>query len=298
MTIKEKLSGVFAPMVTPFKDDQILFDGLADNVKKMNETGLKGYFVLGTNGEFKSLTTEEKMKVLDVVVENAADDKVIMAGTAAESTKETIDLTLEAAERGAEMVSLLMPSFFRKYIDDDAMTDYITEVADASPVPVVLYNNPSVAADVLITTEVIKRVAGHPNVVGMKDSSKGNYKDYIAAAEGEDFYMVAGSASFFFDALRAGGIGGVLSLANVFPEECAKLYNTYIEGKVEEASKMNEEIVALNKKVSGFRGVAAVKGAMDLFGYTGGTPRRPIRGLTKAEMKTLEESIRETGFIK
>lgn len=297
MTNEERLSGVFPPMVTPFKDDEILYDGLIDNVKKMNKTGLTGYFVLGTNGEFKSLKVEERLKVLETVVEYAADDKVMMAGTAAESTKETIDITLEAAKIGVSQVSLLMPHFFKKLIDDDVLTNYIVEVADASPVPVVLYNNPSVAAGVLISSEVVKRVASHPNVIGMKDSSRGNYKDYIAAAEGEDFYLMAGSASFFYEALKAGAVGGVLSLANVFPDVCVKLYNLYKEGKMEEASELNEEIVALNGKVSGFGGVAAVKGAMDIVGYTGGTPRQPIKSLTEEDMKILEGNVKEKGFM-
>lgn len=295
--IKEKLSGVLTPMVTPFKNDEIMYHGLINNVKKMNETGLRGYFVLGTNGEFKSMSVEERLSVLKVVIENAGPDKVVMAGTAAESTRETIDITLEAAKLGVSMVSLLMPHFFRKYIDDDALTSYITEVADASPVPVLLYNNPSVAADILISPEVVRRVAEHPNVVGMKDSSKGNHKDYIEAARGKEFYLLAGSASFFLDSLTIGGVGGVLSLANVFPDECVRLYTAFKEGKMAEARALNEKILALNKRVSGFRGVAAVKGAMDLMGYTGGDPRRPIRGLTEEEKKVLEAGIRELGFI-
>lgn len=98
--IKEKLSGVFAPMVTPFKEDKILFDGLIKNVDKMNRSGLRGYFVLGTNGEYKSLSVIERIEVLKTVAKHRAHDKVLMAGTGMESTKETIDMTLKAAERG------------------------------------------------------------------------------------------------------------------------------------------------------------------------------------------------------
>ncbi len=296
-TVKEKLSGVLTPMVTPFKNDRVLYHGLAGNVQKMNKTNLRGYFVLGTNGEYKSLSVEERLLVLKTVVDDAGPDKVVMAGTGAESTKETIDITLEAAKLGASMVSLLMPHFFRKYMTDDALTDYILEVADASPVPVLLYNNPSVASDILISPEVVRRVAEHPNVVGMKDSSKGNFKDYMEAARGKEFYILAGSASFFLDVLMAGGVGGVLSLANAFPDECAKLYTTFKEGNIEEAKVLSERIVELNKRVSGFRGVAAVKGAMDIAGYTGGDPRRPLKALTEEQKETLKASIREQGFI-
>ncbi|MCR4401642.1 MAG: dihydrodipicolinate synthase family protein [Firmicutes bacterium] len=296
-TIKEKLSGVFTPMVTPFKNDEILYEGIVENVKRMNKTGLRGYFVLGTNGEFRSLSVEERLAVLKTVIENAADDKVIMAGTSAESTKETIDITREAAKLGASMVSLLMPHFFRKHLDDNALADYVIRVADASPVPVLLYNNPSVAADVLISPDVVRKVAEHPNVVGMKDSSKGNFKAYLQAAGGKEFYVLAGSAGFFLDLLQEGGTGGVLSLANVFPEECVKLYAAFREGRLDEARKLNERIVELNKRVSGFGGVAAVKSAMELAGYVGGDPRHPLRPLTQEQKRTLEASIRELGFI-
>lgn len=297
MTVKEQLAGVFTPMVTPFKNDEILYEGIVNNVKKMNQTGLRGYFVLGTNGEFKSLSVEERLKVLKTVIDSAAPDKIIMAGTAAESTKETIDITKEAAKIGAKMVSLLVPSFFRKYMDDDALTDYVIKVADASPVPVLLYNNPAVAADILISAEVVKRVAEHPNVVGMKDSSKGNYQNYLEAAKGQEFHLLAGSAGFFLDLLEAGGIGGVLSLANVFPDDCAKLYEAFVAGDLEKAKQLNTRLVDLNKKVSGFGGVAAVKSAMDLAGYSGGDPRHPLRPLTAEKKATLASNIKELGFI-
>ncbi len=297
MTYKDNLAGVFPPMVTPFDSDEILFSDLAENVRKYNKTGLRGYFVLGTNGEFKSLSVKERLQVLKTVVENSAEDKIVMAGTAAESTKQSIDITLEAAKIGVDQVSLLMPHFFKKYMTDEVITDYITDVADKSPVPVVLYNNPSVASGVLISVEVIKRVSSHPNVIGMKDSSKNNYQDYIAVTQNEDFHLIAGSASFFYDVLKAGGVGGVLSLSNVFPEECVKLYNLFQEGKTEQAEIQNNKLVSLNKKVSGFKGVAAVKGAMELVGFKGGTPRRPLKGLSKKEEKELKINIREKGFL-
>lgn len=295
MTNKQRLSGVFAPIVTPFKNDEILYDGLIDNIKKLNDTNLTGYFVLGTNGEFKSLSVEERVEVLKTILKYAANDKIVMAGTSAESTKETIDITLEAARLGVSQVSLLMPSFFRKYIDDDVLINYITEVADFSLVPVVLYNNPSVAADVLISPEVIRRVSCHPNIIGIKDSSRGNYEKYINVAA-EDFYLVAGSAGFFYEALKAGAVGGVLSLANVFPEICVKLYDLFMEGKLEEANALNEKIVDLNKKVSGFGGVAAVKAAMDILGYTGGELRRPLKNLTDEEKSMLEANLKAVDF--
>ena len=295
--IKEMLSGVYPPMATPFENDEILFDGLIKNVEKMNSTGLRGYFVCGTNGEFKSLTVDERLKVLETVVKHAAPDKVVMGGTAAESTKETIEITKNAAEIGVRLVSLLVPSFFKKIIDDNVLTEYILEVADASPIPVLIYNNPSVTGGVLVSPEVINRVSGHPNVVGMKDSSKGNYEDYLKAAK-EGFYLLAGSAGFFLDLLKAGGIGGVLSLANVFPDDCVLLYRAFIEGRIDEAEKISKDLVDLNKKVSGRYSVAGVKAAMNITGYVGGVPRKPLHPLNEAQKDELRKTLFESGYMK
>jgi len=235
--------------------------------------------------------------VLKTVVEKSSKDKVIMAGTGAESTKETIELSIRAAEIGAHMVSLLMPHFFSKKMDDNVLTRYILDVAEKSPVPVLIYNNPSVAAGVIVSDEVIRRVSSHPNVIGMKDSSKGNFKKYIEASSPE-FYVLAGSSNFFLDLLMAGGIGGVLSLANVFPEECAKLYRLFKENKLDEAKLINDRLINLNKEVSGIFGVAGVKAAMDIVGLRGGDPRKPLFPLTSQQKKELEKKIIESGFWK
>ncbi|MFW6138204.1 MAG: dihydrodipicolinate synthase family protein [Spirochaetota bacterium] len=293
--INEMLAGVYAPMTTPFKNDEVFFEGFVENIKKMNKSALIGYFVCGTNGEFKSLTVPERLKLLEAAVKNASDDKVVMGGTAAESTRETIEITREACRIGVHLVSLLMPSFFKKIIDDGVMTDYVLEVAEASSVPVLLYNNPSVTGGVLVGPEVVKTVSRHPNVVGMKDSSKGNYQSYLNAVEGE-FYLLAGSASFFLDLLKGGGIGGVLSLANVVPDACARLYRTYMEGSIQETEAINKKIVALNSKISGRYSVASVKAAMDVAGFYGGAPRKPLKPVSREEKQNIKNALQESGF--
>jgi 4-hydroxy-2-oxoglutarate aldolase len=287
---KRELSGVLAPMVTPFKDDRVLFHGLIDNVEKMNRTALAGYFVLGTNGEYKSLSVTERFEVLRTVVKCRAKDKVVMAGMGFESTKETIDMVLRAADEGADMSSLLMPHFFAKKMTAEVLSGYILDVADASPIPVLLYNNPSVASAVTIKADVIDRVKEHPNVIGLKDSSAETYRQNLEAAKGK-MCVLAGSANYFLDLLRLGGTGGVLSLANVFPDACAKLYTLFKEGNIQEAETLNAELVGLNKEVSGSFGVAGVKAAMDLYGFCGGVPRKPLPPLTAAQLETLKASL-------
>jgi 4-hydroxy-2-oxoglutarate aldolase len=292
----DRLSGVFAPLTTPFIDDEVDYKGLEENLERFNASGLKGYFALGTNGEFKSLSVEERFRVLEVVVRTVSKDKTVMAGTGCESTRETIALSERAAKVGAQFVSLLTPSFFAKRMSDEVLASYILEVAEASPVPVLIYNNPSVAAGVCVSPAVVERVSGHPNMAGMKDSSKGNYPSYLKAAK-EDFALIAGSADFFLDLLKAGGIGGVLSLANVFPDECVAVYRAFRAGRGEEAAEKNATLLALNKEVSGSFGVAGVKAAMDLAGFKGGPPRRPLRGLTGEQFADLRKKLLDIGVL-
>jgi 4-hydroxy-2-oxoglutarate aldolase len=294
---RDDLSGVFAPMVTPFgADDAVLLSGVAENVRRMNATGLRGYFVLGTNGEYKALTAEERLQVLDVVMQHRAPGKVVMAGCGAESTKETIDNARRAGDRGANFASILMPSFFAKKMTAEVMVRHALAVADASPIPVVLYNNPSVAAGVTIRLEVVEKVAGHPNIVGLKDSSKETYAENLKASSPK-FAVLAGSASYFTELLRRGGTGGVLSLANVLPDACVRLYDAFLAGRKDEVERLNRLLVELNAKVSGSYGVSGVKAAMTLCGFVGGVPRLPFLPLTAEEVSGLRGVLEGSGLL-
>lgn len=296
LRIREKLSGVFAPITTPFDErGQLLLNELASNIQKLNKSKLRGYLVLGTNGEFKSLSEEERKQVLETVIQNAAKDKVIMAGTGRESTECSIVDTKEAAGMGIHFASLIAPSFFHRRMTDPILLRHFYRIADESPVPVLLYNNPEVAV-ITFSMGMIAEVSKHPNIVGMKDSSKGNFASYLMMAD-PDFNLLAGSANFFFEALIMGGVGGVLSIANFAPDLCCKVYDLWKEGQLEEAKKEQFRLMRLNQKISGRYGVAGVKAAMDLFGFYGGPPRSPLLPLTFEEKKKLEEELKTSGFL-
>jgi 4-hydroxy-2-oxoglutarate aldolase len=294
---RQRLSGVFAPITTPFDEDgEIGYRELEENIRKLNPSRLRGYLVLGTNGEFKSLTETERRKVLETVIKVAAEDKVIMAGTGRESTHESIIATKEAASMGAHFASLIAPSFFPKKMTDEVLLRHFRLISDASPMPALLYNNPEVAV-VTFTTGLVREISKHPNIVGMKDSSKGNFASYLLAA-GPDFNLLAGSATFFLEALVMGGVGGVLSIANFAPEACCRVFDLWKAGKFEEARTEQYKLMALNQKVSGKYSVAGVKAAMDLAGFYGGPPRKPLLSLTADEKKNLREDLMASGSLK
>ncbi|MFC1538334.1 dihydrodipicolinate synthase family protein [Candidatus Latescibacterota bacterium] len=295
-SIRKKLSGVFAPVVTPFKDDKLLLESLRDNLRKLNETELTGYLALGSNGEFRSLGDEEQIKVLEVFAEEKGD-KVVMVGTACESTVETIVKTKKAADMGFDFASILTPSYFAKKMNDEVLIGYYSRIADNSPIPVLLYNAPGFAGGVTVSPNAVKVLAGHENIVGMKDSSPSGPNSFLAKLDCvKDFHVLAGSANFFYPTLHIGAIGGIISLSNVLPEPCCRLYKLFLESRYKEAKKLHLSLQRLNGAVSGTYGVAGVKGAMDVAGFKGGEPRHPLIKITDADKQKIRESIIREGF--
>lgn len=298
-TLKEKLSGIYPPIMTPFIGQEVAYDKLAENIQKYNDTSLTGYMPLGSNGEFRSLTEEESLMVLDTVYKNKAKNKRLMAGTQRESAKATIEFTKKAADKGIEFASVLSPHYFPKKMTDTALLKFFTEIADKSPVPILLYNSPGFSGGVVISPETVGILSRHPNIVGMKDGTKENMSVYVSAIPKDaKFYILAGTISKFYTGLLEGGVGGVLSMANFLPELCCELYRLYLEKDTEGGMKMHERLCALNNLLGGKYGIAGVKGAMDFLGYFGGDPRIPLLPLTDLELAELKNNLVQEGFYK
>jgi 4-hydroxy-2-oxoglutarate aldolase len=293
---REKLSGVFAPVVTPFRDDELQLEDLRFNVRKLNKTPLTGYLALGSNGEVRSLGEREQSQVLEVFAEEKAE-KVVIAGTGCESTKLTIEKSKLASDMGFDYVSVLTPSYFGKRMNGPTLRSYYERIGDASPLPVLLYNAPGFAGGVQIPTETIRELSQHANIAGMKDSSPAGPGRFLSSLDrAQDFYVLAGSADFFYPSLHLGAIGGVLSLANALPNICCRLYQLFIEGKYDEARELHFTLARLNEAVSGTSGVAGVKAAMDVSGFRGGEPRHPLTALSAEAKETIRETLRAEGF--
>jgi 4-hydroxy-2-oxoglutarate aldolase len=293
---RERLRGVFAPVVTPFENDEIRFDWLEQNLARLAETPLAGYLALGTNGEFKSLTETENLQIVERFV-RMKGDKVLMVGTGCESTRETIELTRRVAELGADFASIITPHYFASRMDDDALIGYYQEIADRSPVPVLLYNIPKLANGVTISARAAGVLASHPNIWGMKDSGGASVFAFLAALAGREFSVLAGSANYYLPALFLGAEGGIISLANCFPEVCCQLHAEATSGSADNARRLHLRILQANRAVSGKYGVAGVKAAMQLAGYQGGDPRRPLQPLSDEIRQTMRSKLQELGLL-
>ncbi len=292
--MSKKLSGIAAPISTPFVNGEVSYNQLRSNMQKYSQTALAGFFALGSNGESMFLTESEKLKVLEMVLQEKADHQIVMAGAGYESTRQTISFSNQVAEMGADFVSILTPSYFKKRLTDDAMIGYYTEVADAVPIPVVAYNAPGFTG-MTLTPQVVEVISRHPNVIGMKDTSKGNMSNYLSVS-GEDFDILSGTVSTLFESMLLGAKGGVVSLANAFPAPCCELYEACKAVDLDKARRLHYMLIKLNKSVSGSFGVAGVKYAAEVAGYHGGDPRKPLLPMTEEGRQIIRKAIEEAGL--
>ena len=293
--MSKKLNGIAAPIGTPFVDQEIAYDQLKANVKKYSHTGLAGFFALGSNGESMFLSDTEKQKVLEIILQEKAEHQIVMAGAGYESTRQTISFSKQVAEMGADFVSILTPSYFKKRMTDDAMIGYYTDVADAVPVPVVAYNAPGFTG-MTLTPNVIEAIAKHPNIAGMKDTSPGNMSAYLSVC-GDNFDVLSGSVSTLYTAMVLGATGGVVSLANAIPQPCCDLYQKMITGDLDGARQLHYKLYNLNRAVSGSYGVAGVKFASEVGGYHGGDPRLPLLPISEEGKQSIRKAIEDAGFL-
>lgn len=289
--MRENLRGVFAPISTPFYENgDVNYDGLAFNVREYVKAGIKGFLALGSNGENKSLTNDEKIKVLETIIANKSFEQTVMAGCIFESTFETILMAKEMEKCKPDYITLLPPSYFKKQMTDDVILKYFTDVAEAINTPVLIYNAPQYAGGVGLSISLIEQAANHPNIVGVKDSSTGNMENILFAVR-DKFEVISGSVNNYFTCMTMGGASGVLSLANSFPKITVEFFELLEARKYEESIKLNDRILQINKIVSGKGGVAAVKYAMDLNGLVGGYPRLPLLSLSECEKNKIRDKL-------
>lgn len=290
--------GIYTPIVTPFDaNEQINYEYLKHNLDIWGKTDLDGIVVLGSNGEFVYLNQEEKLELVKFVKENFNPEKKIIVGTACESTKETIALSEKMAELGADAVLLLPPNYFKGGMKEDVLYKYYTDVADAISIPVMIYNMPG-NTGINLSSALVAKLSKHPNIVGIKDTS-GNIVQIseIVRDTDDDFAVFAGNAGYLLPALAVGARGATLALANIMPEECCRIVSLFKERKLDEARELQLKLIEINFAVTGKFGVAGLKHALDLLGYKGGQPRRPLLPASDDAKKVIEELLSKYGAL-
>lgn len=288
----KEIRGIFAPIVTPFTDDdKIDYESLAFNLERLGRTKLAGIVVIGSNGEFASLTQREKIDLMKFVRAHLAPSKAMIAGTGSESLPVTKELNEAAADAGADAVLVLSPTYYKGALTPAGLTAWLTAVADASPLPVMLYNMPG-NSGVNIPPAVTVALSQHPNVAGIKDS--GGVIAQIAQVAHQarpGFAVFAGSGSFLMPTLLAGGVGGTLAVANIAPDYCVELAERALSGDIPDARRMQGELIPLNGAVTSKWGVPGLKCAMAKLGWKSGRLRLPFLPLGAEAERQLAETL-------
>jgi 4-hydroxy-2-oxoglutarate aldolase len=272
------LSGILLPVTTPFLATEALdSEGLTRNLLAWNDTGIVGYVALGSTGERANLDEREYLQVIETARRAVPGNLTFIAGAGQQSTRGTIKEIERAAGAGADAVLVITPSFYKSAISQDALIRHYLAVADASPVPVILYSMPDLTG-IKIEPETAARLSEHGNIIGIKDSSA----DISQFAEAvrlvpEHFAVMIGNGTVLCDALQSGARGGILAVGCVVPGLCVEIYRSVQAGDIRRAKSLQDKLTPLARAVTKTYGIGGLKSAMEMAGSVGGSVRAPLQ---------------------
>jgi 4-hydroxy-2-oxoglutarate aldolase len=291
-------NGIFPPIPTPFDDrGELDLNGLRANIAHWNDTGLAGYVALGSNGEAPLLDADESIALVRAVREAMAPGMHLIAGAGRESTRDTITACHMVADAGAQAALLVTPWYYHRAMSGDALRSHFEAVADASPIPILLYNMPAnTGVDTPVST--VAQLAGHPNLAGIKDSS-GNIGQLpaILRTTPDDFAVMVGNTGAFLPGMLLGATGGILALANVAPRQTVALYQAARAGQLDKARALNDRLVPVGVAVTATYGIPGLKAALDMLGYAGGQPRAPLLPATPAAKDDIRRVLKTAELL-
>lgn len=293
-----EFEGVFIPVPTPFRGDDVAPDALGANLRRWNATPLAGYVVLGSTGEFPMLGEAERDRVLAAAREAIPRDKRFIAGTGANSTLHTIRQTRRAAELGADAAIVITPHYFtRAFSRPEAQIRHYRSVADASPIPVLIYNFP-LNTGINLEPDTVAKIAAHPNVTGIKDSS-GLIPQaaQILDQTPKTFHVLVGAAAALLPALAIGAAGGILALGNIAAREWCEVYGLARQGRWEEARELAARMMPADRGIHGRYGIGGLKAALDLQGFYGGPCRAPLGTPDGDAIEEIKEMLATAGLL-
>jgi 4-hydroxy-2-oxoglutarate aldolase len=286
------LSGIYPPIVVPFKETgQIDLESFKFNLKKWMDQGLSGVIFPGSNSESPFLTQNEKIKLLKLSATYVKEaDKMLIAGTGMESTAETIKLTNIAAEIGADAALIIPPYFYKPEMKHNVLIEHYFKVADASKIPLLIYNVP-VFSGVDFLPETVIKLSEHSNIIGMKDSSSNVIKTSMILAEKPNFLIFCGTGGSLLPFLSIGAVGGIMALANFAGKPLMELYTAFQKNDIILAKQLQYMLVSINTAVTSKYGIPGLKYAMNKSGFKGGFPRRPLLPLDRNGCNAIDELL-------
>ncbi|MBI4468248.1 MAG: dihydrodipicolinate synthase family protein [Acidobacteria bacterium] len=271
------LAGIIPPIPTPFQENEEFYPkALEANLCRWNEVPFRGYLILGSNGEAIHLNQKDQLCVLETARGHIPEDRLLLVGASQSAAKDTVEFLRQAATIGADAALVSTPCYFKSQMNQGAVLQYYTRIAEESPLPILLYNVPQFTGLNLAADTVI-RLAKHANVLGLKESA-GNMTLLCEVFQDlpVSFQVLCGSAGAFYSALNLGAVGGILAVACVAWEACFELFESTRRGDQETARRKQLELVPLAQAVTAQFGVGGLKAALAIRGFYGGPPRAPL----------------------
>jgi len=272
-------SGTFLPVTTPFDPVTGDVDVVAyrANLRHWFQSPISGVLISGSTGESVLLDDEERSTLLEAACDVVPQDGLVIAGTGMESTRHTIRATKQAAEAGADAVLVSPPAYFKGAMSPEALARHFKAVADASPVPVLVYQVPLRLSTLDLPTGLIEELSNHPNIAGIKDSrGKLDLVGELVEHSANDFQVLVGSGAILYGALETGAVGGIVAVGLIASAEVAEISVAFQEGRTSDAGRIQERIAPVHNRIVGGMGVPGVKAALDMLGLHGGAPRPPL----------------------
>lgn len=291
------LAGIYPPIPTPFdQEGGIDFRALRENLEIWSSHPLGGVVMPGSNSEIAHLRHHEKVDLWRVCAEVLeSSGKILIAGTGADTTRESIALTDKAADLGARAALIITPHFYTSQMTHEVLVAHFREIADQSPLEILLYNVPQFTG-VDLAARTILELAKHPKIVGIKDSSANVARMSSVLANQPDFHVFSGSGSALLPFLSAGAIGGIMALANIAPRELAQIQKNVQNGEMKKAREGQLNLVDLNTAITRRHGIPGLKYAMDHLGLYGGPCRRPLLPMNNEGKLEIDDLIYQSGL--
>lgn len=292
------LRGIFPPIPTAFTTSgDIDHLNLQNNLAKWSKEPLDGYVLLGSNGEYPFLSPDEQVETVRTAREVIPSGRLLISGAGMEGTRETIGLCLRMAEAGADAALINTPHYYKTKMTTAAIEHHYNQIAEACPIPIIMYNVP-VYTGLDIHVESVIKLSEHPNIIGIKESSSNIGKFGIMVKEvSKDFQVLTGSASGFLGTLSMGAVGGVMALANIAATQLNRLMEHFEQGNLAKAGSIQRELIRANVAITAHYGIPGLKAALDMQGYYGGPVRSPLMPLSDSERDDLRVILTKAGLL-
>jgi 4-hydroxy-tetrahydrodipicolinate synthase len=292
-----KIEGIIPPVATPMQSNEDLdLPRLKWFIDHQIAAGVHGIFVLGTNSEFYALDEREKQEVIATAVAHVNKRVPVYAGTGAETTREAVRLTKMAEREGVDGVSVITPYFVLP--SQQEIFDHYRRIAESTPLPVILYNNPGTCGGVKIDVDTVARLAEIPTILGVKDSSGDlqNTIEYIRVVP-DRFSVMMGRDTLIYHALISGARGAVPATGNIAPALLVEIYETFKRGDHAASKAAQQRLSPLRMALNLGTAPGGVKAALALMGKSIGPSRSPVAPLTPEKQQKMRGVLQQVGLL-